>query len=275
MIIFFAEKIREKNYNFSFEFLKGTMKTVLLCLTLFTTLFANPSIVEERHQLFILGVLSYLHRTQDIEPKPGWDIAALIAWDVENVDQTPEFVIDRNRNFEKQGNIFHAEIMTIEKAVAKKRLPVDLTKTAEQLHKEVGYRLANANLYSTLEPCPFCTLGISHSRIKNVIYFMQDPTARDKDTYAPLSLPQEFCGRKLTSTQSSTHPLALQTNQELRNLMARKEIDFARYFLERQKELAKEAHEIFIHYEVVHEQNRDLYNNLINGLYDNLESVNE
>src|SRR5690348_12472309 len=156
-------------------------KLFVLCLFLFAaplSLLASSNhsaIVEERHHLFILGVLSYLYNQQDVQPKPGWDIAALIAWEVENIDQTPEFVIDRNRNFEKQGNIFHAEIMTIDKAVAKKRsLLIDSSITVEERHKKQGLRLSNATLYSSLEPCPFCTLGISQSRIPNVIYFMQD-----------------------------------------------------------------------------------------------------
>lgn len=262
-------------------------KMLVLCLSLFATPLAllassnHSPIVEERHQLFILGVLSYLYNQRDVDPKPGWDIAALIAWDVENIDQTPEFVIDRNRNFEKQGNIFHAEIMTIDKAVAKKRsLPFDSTKTIEERHKQQGLRLSNATLYSSLEPCPFCTLGISHSRIPNVIYFMQDPTARDKDTYDPLPLPKEFCGRKLTTVNPSSLSLANQINQELRNLSlqnptekyvithsdGRKGIDFGRYFIERQTEFLQSAYEIFCSYEVVYDQNKGLYNDLLKAV---------
>ncbi len=261
-------------------------KLLVLCVFLFATpigLFASSNsspIIEERHQLFILGVLSYLHNHLDVQPKPGWEIAALIAWDVENIDQTPEFVIDRNRNFEKQGNIFHAEIMTIEKAVAKKQSVIDSTKTMEENHKQQGLRLTNATLYSTLEPCPFCTLGISQSRIPNVIYFMQDPTTRDKDTHDPLPLPKEFCGRKLTSVNPSSLSLAIQTNQELRSLPlqnppgkyvitqsdGRNVIDFGRYFIERQKELLQAAYEMFCCYEVIHDQNKDLYNKLLKNV---------
>jgi len=260
---------------------------LFLCLSLFFPplgLFAssnNSLIVEERHQLFVLGVLSYLCNHLDVQPKPGWEIAALIAWDVENIDRTPEFVIDRNRNFEKQGNIFHAEIMTIEKAVEKKRsLTIDSSKTMEEIHKQQGLRLTNATLYSSLEPCPFCTLGISQSRIPNVIYFMQDPTTRDIDTYDPLPLPKEFCGRKLTSVNPSSLPFAFQTNQELRDLPlqnppgkyviiqsdGRKVIDFGRYFRERQKELLQSAYEMFCCYEVMYDQNKDLYNNLLKAV---------
>lgn len=158
-------------------------KLFVLCLSLLTTPFVllaslpASDIIEERHQLFILGVLSYLYNRLDMHPKPGWDIGALIAWDVENVDHTPEFVIDRNQNFDKQGNIFHAEIMTIEKAALKKKsLHLDPSETPEELHKQHGLRLTNATLYSSLEPCPFCTMGITWARIPKVVYFMEDPT---------------------------------------------------------------------------------------------------
>ena len=80
----------------------------------------SSSIIEERHEILMLGVLSYLHLQANCS-KPGHEIAALLAWDVEDVEKTPEFVIDCNRNFEKQGNIFHAEIMTIEAAFNHKR----------------------------------------------------------------------------------------------------------------------------------------------------------
>ncbi len=263
-------------------------KLLVLCLSLFViplALLASPptsdisSVVEERHQLFILGVLSYLYNRLDIHPKPGWDIAALIAWDVEKIDQTPEFVIDRNQNFEKQGNIFHAEIMTIEKAALKKKsLNIDSSQTLEELHKQNGLKLTNATLYSSLEPCLFCTMGITWSRIPKVVYFMQDPTTRNRDTYDPLllSLPNEFCGRTLTQANPSSLPFASKTNQELKDLLShdppgkyvttlpngQKVIDFSSYFKEKQKDLLRSGHELFCSYEVIYDQNKELFNNL-------------
>jgi tRNA(Arg) A34 adenosine deaminase TadA len=253
-------------------------KWFVLCLFLFASLRADiSSIVEERHELFVLGVLSYLHNQLEIHPKPGWDIAALIALDVENVDHTPEFVIDRNRNFEKQGNIFHAEIMAIEKAALKKKSVPDSTKTIEEFHQQNSLKLTKATLYSSLEPCPMCTLGITWARIPQVIYFMEDPTTRDKNSYDPVSLPREFCGRTLTQRKPSSLPLALKTNQELRALHfdnpdekyvtllsdGKKGIDFGRYFKENQEYLLKLAYELFCSYEIKYEQNRDLYKKLL------------
>jgi len=242
------------------------MKTLFaLCLSFFTPLFADISpVVEERDHLFILATLSYLYNRLEVRPKPGWDIAALIAWDVENVDSTPEFVIGRNRNFEKQGNIFHAEIMAIEQAALKKKSIPDSSKTVEEFHRQNSLKLKNATLYSSLEPCPFCRLGITSARIPKIIYFMDDPTTRDKTSYEPIALPNEFCGRFLTKAHSSTLDLAIETNRELKELLS--SIDFALYFKERLEPILKLAYELFHSYEIKYEQNRELYQNLFEAV---------
>lgn len=239
----------------------------------------SSSIIEERHQLFILGVLAYLHNQSTIDPKPGHDIAALIAWDVENINKTPEFVLDRNRNFEKQGNIFHAEMMTIEKAAWKEfDSSIDPLQPAE---KQYSRRLANATLYSSLEPCPLCTMGITMARIPKAIYFMEDPGLRDSKTYSPLfSFPNEFLGKKIPLFISSSLPLAEKVNQELREMLLQNHygkyavtlpdgqtvFDFRCYFEEELKRLLKLGHELFSSYEILHKENRELYNNIAKAI---------
>ena len=233
-------------------------------------------IVEERDHLFILGVLSYLYHRLETHPKPCWDIAALIAWDVENINRTPDFVIDRNQNFEKQGNIFHAEMMVIEKASLKnKSLSVNSSLTLEELNQRLG--MTNTTLYTSLEPCPFCTMGATWSRIPKVVYFMTDPSIRDIETYAPVSLPKEFCGRTLTQVNPSSLPLASKINQELRDLFSqdpseryiitlsdgKKIINIAKYFEEHLEELLRWGHELFCAYEVTYDHNKDLYAKLV------------
>lgn len=242
-------------------------KLLVLCLSLFATPFAllaqpvlTADIVEERDHLFILGVLSYLYNHLETYPKPCWDIAALIAWDVEDINRTPDFVIDRNRNFEKQGNIFHAEIMAIEKASLKnKSLSVNSSLTLEELNKRLG--MTNTTLYTSLEPCPFCTMGVTWSRIPRVVYFMADPSIRNIETYAPVSLPKEFCGRTLTQINPSSLPLASKINQELRDFFSQdpSERYMAKYFKEHLEELLRWGHELFCSYEVIYDQNKELY----------------
>jgi tRNA(Arg) A34 adenosine deaminase TadA len=234
--------------------------------------------IEERDHLFILGVLSYLYNRLEIYPKPCWNIAALIAWDVENINRTPDFVIERNQNFEKQGNIFHAEIMAIEKASLKnKSLSVNSSLTREEIDKRLG--MTNATLYASLEPCPFCKMGITWSRIPKAVYFMADPSIRERETYDPVPLPREFCGRTLTQVNPSSLPLALKVNQELRELFSQnppekyiatipggqRAVSIANYFNEHLEELLRWGHELFCDYEVIHDHNKDLYAKLVNA----------
>lgn len=260
-------------------------KLLVLCLSLFTRSFGQPAkrastsdispIVEERNHLFTLGVLSYLYNRLESQPKPCWEIAALIAWDVENINQTPDFVIERNQNFEKQGNIFHAEIMAIEKASLKnKSLSMNSSLTREEINKRLG--MTTSTIYTSLEPCPFCTMGITWSRIPKVIYFMADPSIRS-ESYDRVSLPSEFCGRTLTQVNPSTHPLASKINQELRDLFFQDQLqkdalavsggekvrNVADYFKEHLEDLLRSGQQLFCSYEIIYDQNKDLYAKLI------------
>ncbi|WP_331465511.1 nucleoside deaminase, partial [Anaerostipes hadrus] len=55
----------------------------------------------------------------------------------------------------------HAELQAIEKAC-----------------EVIGsWRLENAELYVTLEPCPMCSGAVLQSRIKRVVYGAKDPKA--------------------------------------------------------------------------------------------------
>src|SRR5690606_5981098 len=56
------------------------------------------SIIAERDEMFMLATLAYAFNTLKSYPKSGYTIAALIAWGVEDVAHTPEFVMERNRN---------------------------------------------------------------------------------------------------------------------------------------------------------------------------------
>ena len=59
----------------------------------------------------------------------------------------------------------HAEIIAIEKAC-----------------KKLGdWRLENAEIYVTLEPCPMCAGAIANARIKTLIYACEDTTGTNKN----------------------------------------------------------------------------------------------
>ena len=63
-----------------------------------------------------------------------------------------------NQVQKKQNPTLHAEIVAINKACKK-------------LH---SWRLENADIYVTLEPCPMCAGAISNARIKRVFYSASD-----------------------------------------------------------------------------------------------------
>ncbi len=63
-----------------------------------------------------------------------------------------------NRSIGSHDPTAHAEMMAIKEA----------GKTIE------NYRLVNATLYVTLEPCPMCAGAIVHSRIKHVVFGASD-----------------------------------------------------------------------------------------------------
>ena len=62
--------------------------------------------------------------------------------------------LGRNRCIEKNSPTQHAEINAIENAC----------------HKISNYRLINASIYCTLEPCHMCASAIIHARISNLYY---------------------------------------------------------------------------------------------------------
>ena len=74
-------------------------------------------------------------------------------------------IIARGRNCRerKQNAIKHAEIIAIEKACKKLK----------------SWRLENAEMYVTLEPCPMCAGAIANARIRKVVYACSEKTSED------------------------------------------------------------------------------------------------
>ena len=71
-----------------------------------------------------------------------------------------------NLRVTKKSSLAHAEILAIQKA-----------------NKKAGdWRLEDAELYVTLEPCPMCAGAIMQARIKTVCYGTKDPKAGSVDS---------------------------------------------------------------------------------------------
>lgn len=87
-------------------------------------------------------------------------------------------IIARAHNLREteQSAVAHAELMAIEEAC-----------------KKLGtWRLENATLYVTLEPCPMCSGAIIMSRVKRVVYGASDPKGGCAGTFMNLLTDERF-----------------------------------------------------------------------------------
>ena len=87
-------------------------------------------------------------------------------------------IISRAHNLResKQSAVAHAEVLAIEQAC-----------------QETGsWRLDNAHLYVTLEPCPMCSGAIILSRVKRVVYGAKDPKGGCAGTLMNLLQDERF-----------------------------------------------------------------------------------
>lgn len=76
----------------------------------------------------------------------------------------------------KQSSTAHAELLAIEEAC----------------NKVGSWRLENATLYVTLEPCPMCAGAIIMSRIPKIVYGATDPKAGCVGTFMNLLQDERF-----------------------------------------------------------------------------------
>lgn len=89
-----------------------------------------------------------------------------------------EEIISRAHNLREneQSAIAHAELLAIDQAC----------------HKIGSWRLEDATLYVTLEPCPMCSGAIILSRIKRVVYGAPDPKGGCAGTFMNLLQDERF-----------------------------------------------------------------------------------
>jgi tRNA(Arg) A34 adenosine deaminase TadA len=163
---------------------------------------ARGPVVEERDTLFMLAAMSFTFA--GLGSTAGYDISAVIAWDVDDPAVTPEFVIDRNRNNEMQGDIHHAEINTLRDAYRKRwDYHVAPGDPAEKRRTRYASALTGATLYTTLEPCPMCQTTITMAKVPRAVFCMEDPGLRSTVTHeTSVVVPKEFYGRTLSIERS-------------------------------------------------------------------------
>lgn len=106
-------------------------------------------------------------KARDLQEVP---IGAVIVWNEE--------VIAKGHNLREtdQSSVAHAELLAI----------------AEACRFLGTWRLEEATLYVTLEPCPMCAGAIINSRIKRVVFGAHDPKAGCAGTFMNLLQDERF-----------------------------------------------------------------------------------
>lgn len=237
----------------------------------------DSAIISERDDMFMLATLGFAYGNIKSYPKVGYNIASLIAWNVEDTSHTPEFVIEQNRNFEMQGDIFHAEVNTLRKAFLKKsNFNMAVSTRPIDRYRDYTYRLAQTTLYTSLEPCPMCAMTLLLARVPRVIYFMEDTGLHDPETHTPtLNLPNEAYRRKISISFSSL-ALAQTVQRAMREEVSRnseksyierlpdgrKTINIINYITTNGEEIFGEAHKQLFCYVAQHEENKQLLERL-------------
>ncbi|QWI58340.1 nucleoside deaminase [Bacillus mycoides] len=121
----------------------------------------------ERDIYFMQLAIEEAKKAEAIQEVP---IGAVIVLDGEVIS------VAHNLRETEQRSIAHAELLAIDEAC-----------------KKLGtWRLEDATLYVTLEPCPMCAGGIVLSRIKQVVYGASDPKGGCAGTLMNLLTDERF-----------------------------------------------------------------------------------
>ena len=106
--------------------------------------------LESHDEYYMREAIQEAKRAEGVDEVP---IGAIIVSDGEIISRA------HNLREKEQNALAHAELLAIDQAC-----------------KTVGsWRLENATLYVTLEPCPMCSGAIILSRVKRVVYGASDP----------------------------------------------------------------------------------------------------
>lgn len=194
----------------------------------------------EKDAIVFLGLMAYAYKNYDapisvpekdgsITHTKGLNIFAAIT---DNVDG--EIVgISQNSIHSQNNPMLHAEQLTLKKAIERinRKRPRDETTTSvERYYRELlfnspdsaGNFLVGGTIYTTLEPCPFCTAALLVNRMKRIVYVIPDaaygssyPYLKEKFygkydmTYAPLDISTDW-NSELISTARQVHSEILQ-----------------------------------------------------------------
>ena len=123
--------------------------------------------MEDNLEKDIYYMLEAIKEAKKAEEKNEVPIGAVIVHDGE--------ILARAHNLREtnQNALAHAELLAIDEAC----------------HKLGTWRLENASLYVTLEPCPMCAGAVILSRISRVVYGAKDPKGGCCGTF--MNLPED------------------------------------------------------------------------------------
>jgi len=127
----------------------------------------NKSVDYNQDERFMMEALKEAKKAEELNEVP---IGAIIVMEEEIISRA------HNLRESKQNAVAHAELLAIDQAC-----------------REIGsWRLENATLYVTLEPCPMCSGAIILSRIKRVVYGATDPKGGCAGTFMNLLQDERF-----------------------------------------------------------------------------------
>ena len=230
------------------------------------------AVFTEREELLMTATLAVAYVNLSRTPKQGYDIAALIAWGVDDVGKTPEFVFGHNKNFEYRGDIHHAEINTMRAAYELKRNPNVDPRDPDKVVASYRCVLANTALYTTLEPCPMCASTMLLARVPRAVYFMEDPGIRDPNSHeVTVPIPKSVYGHTLKQERSALKE-AEEANHRMwkaatgppydnyfRGPSGARHFDITAYLTIRGKELFGPGYQRLQKFKVQNSENRDLH----------------
>jgi tRNA(Arg) A34 adenosine deaminase TadA len=147
---------------------------------------------SEKDAIVFLGLMAFAYKNFDIpveSPEPGGAITHhkglnIFASIVDNADG--EIIGLKANCIHSQNNpMLHAEQLTLKESIERineKRPRDEKTTSVEKYYRELlfnapdqaGNFKVGGTIYTTLEPCPFCTSALLVTRMKRIVYIIPD-----------------------------------------------------------------------------------------------------